>query len=249
MAKRHHTRAAAMRPADESGLTLIEILVGLVIMSIVSTMLLMGWFALSRSYTYSVNANVARDSARQQVARMERELRDIQAPTTVTQAGIVYATPYWVQFYTSFNELGNANVSAAGTYSLAPHLVVYRLYSNKMLYRFEDRNGDGVISGINLAPATNNPTSFNLSEQTSGEGAMRMLTNVINYSGVSPTVPLFQYSYYSATGTINTVSVLTDMGDRDGIVGVKIHLLADLNPRRAPVYADLNTTAQLRNQR
>jgi hypothetical protein len=37
--------------------------------------------------------------------------------------------------------------------------------------------------------------------------------------------------------------------NRGSVIAVQIHLLVDLNPRHSPVYIDLVTTAQLRNQR
>lgn len=235
-------------------MTLIELLVGLVIMSIVSTMILMTWFSLNQSYTFAVSSNVARDNARQMVARMERELRDTQQPATVVEAGIVRARTYWVQFYTTFNELGNGVVTpspsptSVGVYSLNPHLVMYRLYKDGTLWRFEDTNLDGTILNVNLNPAVDTPAGFNTNEETTGEGASLLLRSVVNFSLSSP-VELFKYGYYDDSGHLQFDTERLGTDNRSGIVAVQIHLLEDLNPKRAPFYADLVTTAQIRNQR
>jgi len=63
----HHTR--------QRGITLVELLVAMAIMGVVSAMLLTGWFALTESYSYTVKSADARDSGRQAIARVQREIR------------------------------------------------------------------------------------------------------------------------------------------------------------------------------
>jgi prepilin-type N-terminal cleavage/methylation domain-containing protein len=254
-----------MRAArNQSGMTLIELLMVTVIGVIVSTMMLLTWFALNRSYVYSINSGESRDNARLALARMQREVRDAQMPpsgypdSTKAYAPIDKASPYWIAFFTTFNHSGNNSAnwtqdpithiwSAVPT---RPHLVVYRLYSNGSLYRFEDLNNNGVIDmagggTFDLTPATDTPSGYNLLEETKGEDATLLLKHVVNI-GANPTpTALFRYNYYDTSGVLQTTSTPTDPW---GLVAVQIHALVDVNPFKAPVYVDLVSTAQLRNK-
>ena len=230
---------------SQSGLTLIELLIGIIISGILSTMLLMGWFSLSGSYAYSVNSNVQRDSARQALSRMQAEVRDSQAPAAPsTQPPLVAASPYWIEISTTFNTAGDVNPLQA------PRLVMYRLYTDRTIWRFEDVGGSVGIEGVSTAPSTT-PSSAT-GEQTAGEGARLMLKNVTNYlANPGSPVPLFRYMYYDQTGALKVADSVSNApyNDRSNTVAVLMHILEDVNPSHSPVYADLQVTAQLRNQR
>ena len=93
----------------------------------------------------------------------------------------------------------------------------------------------------------NEQPSDDLSEQTDGEGAMIMLTNVVNDEGLA--APLFTYNRYDyADADLQSDAGLYGSTRRD-IIAVQLRMLVDLNPARTPVYADLRGTAQLRNAR
>ena len=235
-----------------AGMTLTELLISIVIMSIVSTMVLMGWFALSKSYSFSVNSNVARDSGRQAMSRMEREIRDMESSGSGAVA-LKSARCYWIAFYTTFNNEGNSQPGAQ------PHLVVYRLYSNGQIWRFEDepKNGvyDGVLDNVDPSPVLDagndrDVTQYDLDEQTNGEGRILLTKNISNVNA-KPGQPkaLFTYTFYDSAGLLRTEDILTGDINRQGVQTVQIHLLVDLNPSKSPVYADLLAAAQLRNQR
>jgi len=93
----YHTRQA--------GLTLIELLVVIVIGTVLSGALLLTWFSLNRSYSFTVRSSNAQDFARDSVARMGRELRD--AEPKGADLAIVYADSDEISFTTTFNEQGN----------------------------------------------------------------------------------------------------------------------------------------------
>lgn len=237
---RDSLRAAAR---DQSGLTLMELLISLIIASIVSMMIFMSWFSLNQSYSYSVHSNKARDLARLAMAHMEREIRDAESVSSSDDPGIVRARGFWVLFTTTFNTTGNSNAT------MVPHLVMYRLYKDKSLWRFEDVNGNGVIAGVD-ANVTTDDTDFDIHEQTGGEGAQLVCRDTVNY--IVPSggeTPLFEYSYYDDNGVLQLDPYVYTIPNRQRILAVQIHLLVDLNPKRSPTYADLLTTAQLRNQR
>lgn len=235
-----------------AGISLVELLISIVIMSIVSTMVLMGWFSLSKSYSFSVSSNVARDSGRQAISRMEREIRDMESSGSGAVA-LEHARPFWIAFNTTFNDDGS---SQPGT---APHFVVYRLYSNGQIWRFEDqpKSGvyDGLLDNVELSPVSNaeddrDVAKYNLAEQSTGEGRMLLTKNISNV-GADPSQPktLFSYTYYDSFGMLTTKDTRTGDANRQGVQTVQIHLLVDLNPSKSPVYADLLAAAQLRNQR
>ena len=223
-----------LRLRDESGLTLMELLVGLVIMSIVSTMVLMGWFAIQNSYSYTINSSEARDFANQALARMELEIRDAEAgPSGVA---IIDAEPTSITFTTTFNLAGatDPNTQPVLTeYYLRDDPPVNGQPQGQSLWRVRDDNGNGTLTD---------------------DTPVRVVKNVVNClvpEGAHSTTDLFTYGYYSSDGAytqVNTIpagstTVLSELQT------VQIHLLVDLNPEHSPIYMDLQTTAQPRDQR
>lgn len=257
-------RDGAPRSRDQRGTTLVELLISMAIMGVISTMILLGWFALTRSYSFSVKNSDARDSARQAISRVQREVRDAQKPpqsyltgtTSSASDAIIYrARAYSITFSTSFKQAGNdvmdwASSPSPSAVQTTPRLVTYRLYSDGELWRFEDENLDGTIANVTVNESTtvSDPSHFSLAEQTNGEGARLILQNVVNYTAHSTPIPLFQYNYYNSDGTLESADTLTGT-DRYDVIAVQIRILEDLNPERAPVYADLRSTAELRNSR
>jgi len=217
----------------------------MVILGIVSTMLFTTWFALSRSYAYSVNSSIARDDARQAIARMEREIRDASSTNTASDPAIVEAHPYWICFSTTFNQVGSDSLTAV-VKTAAPLLVVYRLYTDGSLWRYEDTSNNGTISGISMDDPASGLASPDVAEQTTGEGRMLLCRSVVNL--LAPATPLFMYNYYSNAGALVTVSSVSSANNQTArIVAVQTHLRVDLSPSRSPVYTDFLTTATLRN--
>ena len=251
----------------QTGLTMVELLVGLTIASILSTMMFMTWFSLNNSYSFSVKSSEARDFARQAVNRVQGELRDAEAyptgsaygyttvsgwPYLPNEPAIIRARAWSCLLTTTFNEDGNT------AYTKVPHLVLYRLYSDSELWRFEDLNGDKKIAGV--SPDTNGLGDSSLNEQTTGEGRQLVLKDVVN-GRVNSTIPgwgtmrmpLFLYSYIdTGGGTVNAPYAYNYSGgeqERTATMSVRVRLLVDQNPNKSPTYTDLQSTAQLRNMR
>lgn len=248
------------RARGQRGISLVELLVAMSIMSVITAMLLMGWFALSRSYGFAVHSADARDSGRQAMQRLQREVRDAQKPPQGYPPGldapdaIIYrAQPYSIAFSTTFNDFGNATAGWTGPTPTAspsrPHLVVYRLYADKELWRFEDLNDSGTIDGLVAMPDEHLSVFSDESEQVNGEGRRLVLTDVVNCAATNSDdwVPLFTYSYYDSGGLQSDTE--RTGAERKTIIAVQLRLLVDLDPTKAPVYADLRGTAQLRNAR
>jgi prepilin-type N-terminal cleavage/methylation domain-containing protein len=236
-------RGMMRRARDQRGMTLIELLVAASISLVITAMILVSWFALSRSYATTVKRAKAGDTARFALARMEREIRDVeQPPASSSEVAVVRARPYYIEVYTTFNKAGNQFAD------VKPRLVMYRLYSNGQLWRFQDMDtpGDG-IQGLNDTAES----GFPLSERSTGEGGQLLASNVVNEttpSSASPT-PVFTYIYYNVDGSLARQSDVRGTTNRAKIRAVEMNLLLDLNPGRSPVYTHLRTTAQLRNTR
>lgn len=228
---------------DQRGMSLVELLMAMSVSVIIGGMIILSWWALTNSYANTVKRSKATDFSRAAVARMEREIRDAEQPAaSVAEVAITRARPFYIVVYTSFNMPGNDDYA-----STTPRPVMYRLYSNKELWRFYDANNDGSISGVNITLED----SFPLSEQANGEGGQIMAADVVNMdtpSAGSPT-PLFTYIYYASDGSLQSESDVRGTDNRSHIRSVEMNLLIDLNPGKSPVYTHVRTTAQLRNTR
>lgn len=233
--------------ARQRGMTLIELLAGIAIASVLSVMMLGTWFALSDSYSFTVHSDKARDKARLGMSRMAREIRDAEnsRDVNVSEPAVVRARPYFVVLYTTFNKDGNENAG------MKPRRVMYRLYSDGELWRFQDLNNSNTIGGVNDTAESWPGITFNLSEQLNGEGAQLVTDNVVNMRvpSTSAPTPLFEYVYFNEDGTTTTEKDVRGIPARLKIKSVEINLLVDTNPEKSPVYTNLQTTAQLRNQR
>ncbi len=239
-------RTSPPRRRGQQGITLIELLAAMAISTIIGAMIIVSWMALSNSYANTTKRGQTGDWARQSMARMVREIRDMeQPPAVIAEVGIVRARPYYIVLYTTFNRPGNT----AG--STPPRLVMYRLYSNGELWRFHDADGNGTIDGVNIALESWPGISFPLNERSTGEGRQMVAANMVNAtnpSAASPTA-VFTYVSYAANGTLSRSTDIRGTTERGQIRAVEINLLVDINPGKSPVYTHLRTTAQLRNAR
>ena len=117
---------------DQSGVTLVELLVVIIIMGIVSTMILGTWFALSKAYANATESAEQRDDAQLAMERLTRELRDAQAAPAAALDPLAVSSielgPSAVRFNTTFNMAADADPSTV------PHLMRYRLVG-ETLYR------------------------------------------------------------------------------------------------------------------
>jgi type II secretory pathway pseudopilin PulG len=236
-------------------MTLIELLVSIIIMGVLSTMVLITWFALQGSFTYSVASSVQRENAGQALNRMQREIRDAESYGGNGQPALVRAQKYFISFYTTFNKNGNTSPSTQ------PHLVAYRLYGDGSLWRYQDV-GDGAggppngtidgVAGVNPDDTSvlgDDPNAYEAAEMTAGEGARRVLDHVVNYTRPGGALPMFSYMYYDTTGAPHVGTSVIGVDNRTNTRAVTTRLLEDLNPGHSPVYADLRITSQMRNQR
>jgi prepilin-type N-terminal cleavage/methylation domain-containing protein len=128
----------------QSGVTLVELLVVIVIMSVVSTMILGTWFALTKAYAGATQSAKQRDFAELAMERMVRELRDAQGLGASDGLAISPTDlgPYSIRLNTTFN------LQAADDPATLPHAVHYWL-SDGVLYRqVENGDADAIVKNV-----------------------------------------------------------------------------------------------------
>ena len=234
------------RRASQSGITLMELLIAMVILGVISTMLIMGWVNLQRASAYTVQANNARATARDALSRVVTEVRDAQPEALPTEtppasnAGAVYtdAQPMSATFYSVYN-LANAGADLTGV--AARRLTRISLDTSgsspqKTLNWERDASGNGLFGD-------------------STDRTIVLASNVVNASipnnDVTPSVPytaVFTYGY-----RLDPASPLlwTDNDDNSldltQIAVVRVRLIVDSNLDRPPAAIDMSVTVLPRN--
>jgi prepilin-type N-terminal cleavage/methylation domain len=135
---------SARKEPRQHGVTMIELLVVMAIMSVVTTMTIVIWVSLRDSYAYTTTSSKGREYARDTVTRMAREIRDaVDGPNGADAFVLSGCGPNTITFYTTFNKPG---ASVIGT---APRKVQF-LLSDSKLYRKVDSDGDGTLDRTNV---------------------------------------------------------------------------------------------------
>jgi len=247
---------ARQRGDSQAGLTLIEVLISLIILSIISTMLVVGWINLQRASATAVRTNNARATARDAMSRISSELRGAQ-PTSlpvatlpgeddpILEPPLTMAAPMEVRFSSAFNSSG-ANADGSGLAALRPT----RLWldtgtvpsapwnpQNRTLYLQRDMNGNGSFTDAADRSIMLARNVANTSIPDAGNGP----------SGTTYT-PVFRYAYRPAGGgaplwTDNAAASL----DLSSVVAISVRLIINKKMGGAPSYVDLTTTVRLRN--
>lgn len=227
---RQHRVGDSVDRRGQAGVSLIELLVTMLILSIVTTMILVSWFALQKSYSMTVRSDNAQTDARMAMSRMVRELRDAQAlpGSSVVEAAerdVANKTEY-VEFWTKFNHPNRLLLTR----------FEYRWQKNPTtganegaIYRVLDSEGDGI-------------------DNADRQDALLVLSHVVNPDDTS----VFAYTSMTAYGSpvVSPPSALpTTAAQLATVAAVHVRLMVDLNPGNSPNYMDLRSTAQLRNTR
>lgn len=238
----HRARKTAAS-AGQRGTSLVELLVAMSIMAVITAMILGVWFALQQSYAFSVRSSEVRETARDGMSRMVREIRDSGGRGgSAAGTGIVEADGTSITLRTAFNEPGAMSVLTdedGVVVNYLPPLGGF-YYEGGTAYRWSDTDGDGI-------------------GPSGGDRKEALVTNVVNGAAQPTAKPVFTYTCINTTGGPLTVdSVLVSAGepyrtnapsDLTSIISVQITLRVDLNPGKSPEYMDLISTAQPRNHR
>jgi prepilin-type N-terminal cleavage/methylation domain-containing protein len=219
--------------ASQAGFSLVELLVGLVISTIVGTMMVAGWISLQRSYAFAQRTNTARSSARFALDRISSEVRDCQPRaganpmTPFTSASPYLCGPYQCVFYSSYNQ-----ATAYGDGSGNKSTVLLKT----MIYLDQTVSSDQ--KPLVLWRDTNNNGTFDAADRK-----IVLAQNVVNDSAALGHLPIFTY-YYKVSGAY----VATNTPDLSKLVSeVQARLVIDTNLARAPKYIDLTTMVHPRN--
>jgi prepilin-type N-terminal cleavage/methylation domain-containing protein len=225
---------------SQAGLTLIEVLVSMIIMTVISTMLVMGWISLQRSYAFTRTTNAARATARDALDRMSSEVRASQPQTTASGATQFYlpATPTYPYmcgptscvFYSAYNN----SAAADGTGLAQVRLTALWLDTSggvqKTLYWQRDMDNNG----------------FDANDRK-----IVLATDVVNTAaGVSKNI--FTYYFRNLTTGVwshsSSISrTTTDANYVGNLRNIQIELIIDANLSHTPTYVDLRTTIRPRN--
>ncbi len=214
-------RCRYRRSCEPCGVTLVELLVVIGIMAVVSAMTIGIWLALQSSYAYSTRADHSRETARDAMSRMVREIRDAQGSGSGAPA-ILVAQPYEIRITTAFNDPGPTGEGRI--------LLVRYWYDadDQVIYRQRDTSLDGSLGA--------------------GDRIDKVATHIVNGTTPSASEPtgLFDYTFVDSSGAQQTAGTVYDTAS---VQAVHIRIIADLDPGRSPNYIDLNSTVQPRNQR
>lgn len=203
----------------QAGVTLVELLVVMVIMGVISGTLIFTWFALTDSYSFTTDSSNAQDFARDAVARMGRELRD--AEPKGADLPLISADNDEIVFTTTFNEAGNENRTVEPVWT--------RYY-----YAYDASRGVGQL------------------HRQRGSVDRIIVDNLLNPTYVDADgktrADIFRYDYIASDSTYVTNAPVPDPEMLGTISMIRIHLIVDVNPGKAPKGMDVSTTIHLRNQ-
>ena len=218
---------------QSQGITLVELMVSMTIMTVVMAMLIVTWVSLQSSEAVTVRSDQTRSDVRIAMARMCREIRDVQSQAAGQpldgEAPIIYASANEIDFTTSFNDPG---ANKAGQILLTRYYYVCNSANNDpttwSIYRQRDTNQNGVFD--------------------TGDRVTEIVDDIVN--GITPSTgsptPMFQYSYLDGSGTLQTGTTPPDPAT---IQTVQIRIMADVNPGHEPTYMDLVSTVEPLNMR
>lgn len=235
------------RRSRNTGVTLIELLIVMVVLGIVSTMLVQGWISLQKATVTLERTSNARATVRDATARVSSELRGAQPTALPTPTGatmpapypvLTQATEYSVTFYSAYNS-GAANSDGSGLAAVRPTRIWLDVDTPqaapwnplcRTLYwqRDMNRNGSFADAGDRTIVLAMNVANKDVPDATNG----------------SDYTPVFRYAYLS-DGNI----YWSDDADAflSSIVGVRVRLIVDAKMGGTSKYIDTTTTVRLRN--
>ena len=197
----------------------------IIIMSIVSTMILGTWFALSRAYASSTQSAKQRDHAQMAMARLTRELRDVQAapPASLDARGdlIHRARPHvdTVQHDVQHGRGGRPAPRCPGLF----------------------------VTAWRARPCSGSSPGADRQFGTGDDRKEALVEHVVNTAN---NADLFQYYYYDGVGDLRRSTSTTNVPAITArIKAIKISLLVDLQPGHSPEHMKMINVVQPRNQR
>jgi len=240
-------RPGVLGDRAQSGISLIELLLSMVILSVITTMLIMSWISMQRAFAFTSADNKARATARDALTRVSSEIRAAQplSDASITPFYLAGTTPYVCDgydctFYSAYNNplaYSSSGASGRGPATLNGTLLLTAIWLDTTgatlqkpqatLYWQRDTNMNGALD--------------------SGDRKMTLATDVVNTPTRMTSNPIFTYNLYDATTGYSTTNTLTSLNVAS-VVSVQVDIVVDANISHTPRYIDLLTTVQLRNQ-
>ena len=237
------TARHAARRGSQSGITLIELLVTMVILSVVTTMLIGAWISMQRAYAFTSAKNNATAQARDAIDRISSEVRAAQGVTYSASPSPGTSTPFYF--------------GGTGHYACdANEIVFYSAYNNPNAKLQSGQYGRDQLqlTAIWLDQSGSNPQKTLWWERnTSGNGLgdpgnrkIKLATNVVN-SAAAINRPIFTYMVRNSTTGLPSPAATLGTANVASLLSVQIELVADANLKHTPTYVDLLTTVEPRN--
>ena len=234
----HPPRRQGRNP--QAGITLVELLISMIIMSIVTTMLIGAWISLQRAYATTSAKNTATANARFALDRISSEIRSAQGMTFTPSPSPSTSTPFYpgatipyrcdandCVFYSAYNNplaAGSSGQFGRGQLLLtAIWLDTQGSQAQKTLWWERDTSGNGL----------GDP----------GNRKIKLATNVVNTALTGK--PIFTYYLRSTYLPVTTLPL--GATDAANVVSVQVDIIVDANLSHTPTYIDLMTTVEPRN--
>lgn len=220
-------RARSSACGGQEGVTLVELLVVMMLMVVVMGAVFTVWTRLEHTYLFTEDDMRAQEQARMAMGEMVEFIRTARVPASVVSetldTPIPKATPEEIWIWTDTDR------------DAAHSLELVRFYlstvgTNSYLLRQESPNKDGSFTATAVRVVNEN-----IRNDPPGT-ALASLTK-----------PLFKY--YDSVGSQLAHNATTRSVDVTQIRAIRIHLMVDIDPDRAPVVHELTSVVQPRNLR
>jgi type II secretory pathway pseudopilin PulG len=205
-----------MRRDNESGLTLIELLVAMALSLVVIGTAIGILTVFLNDTNYDRQRDSAQDDARMLVDRISRELRSAAAATSGSSGLLERANPYDIVF-----EEVNPNAPPAGslnTYN--QYRVRYCLDNNETIWRQTETWTTATAPAVPTSTSCPDPSNA-WTQNSNGQPCCIELQDVTNEIGGDTTRPLFTYG----PGTNPPIAQINE---------VSVNIVTDLNPGHLP---------------
>jgi prepilin-type N-terminal cleavage/methylation domain-containing protein len=212
----------------QQGVTLVELVVVMAVMTVVSGMIIGIWFNMTNAFSFGATSDKQQEFARDAVSRMSREIRDAQAPSGSTAGAFVVTGPFEVQFYSTFNKSDAADPGSA------PRLT---------RFIWEETNSTTHVGTV-YRELADTSGSF-----TSADAVSTVLVKDVVNKQLTPAQDLFTYAAFNNNGELYQSQDTSVTVAPSAVINVTITLMVDLNPGKSPKYMTVKTTVQPRNVR
>jgi len=237
----HPPRRQGRNP--QAGITLVELLISMIIMSIVTTMLIGAWISLQRAYATTSAKNNATANARFALDRISSEIRSAQGMTFTPSPSPSTSTPFYPGATIPYRCDAN-------------DCVFYSAYNNPLAAGSSGQFGRGqlLLTAIWLdTQGSQAQKTLWWERNTSGNGLgdpgnrkIKLATNVVN-SAAAINRPIFTYMVRNSTTGLPSPAATLGTANVASLLSVQIELVADANLKHTPTYVDLLTTVEPRN--